>query len=268
MASHLLEEQPWISGHYQCQDAETAHFERLSGVCSSPSKGGCRGAQNCTQNTSSLVTEIKKAREQIQKSLQTGSAGSVDSAVVARVDQLEKENKDLKKVTQDLMSMIKKLEGRVCALEKSGGNTPNEKADEPKPVEDEDEDDDDDDFDMFGDDDIDEAAEKLKEERLKQYAEKKAKKPQVIAKSSVVLDVKPWDDETDMKKLEECVRKVEMDGLVWGASKLVPVGYGIKKLQIVCVVEDDKVSTEELQETIEGFEDFIQSTDIAAFQKI
>lgn len=26
-------------------------------------------------------------------------------------------------------------------------------------------------------------------------------------------------------------------------AKLVPVGYGIKKLQIGCVVEDDKVST-------------------------
>lgn len=26
------------------------------------------------------------------------------------------------------------------------------------------------------------------------------------------------------------------------SAKLVPVGYGIKKLQIGCVVEDDKVS--------------------------
>jgi len=36
-------------------------------------------------------------------------------------------------------------------------------------------------------------------------------------KSSVLLDVKPWDDETDMKKLEEAVRSVEMPGLLWGA---------------------------------------------------
>lgn len=39
-------------------------------------------------------------------------------------------------------------------------------------------------------------------------------------KSSVLLDVKPWDDETDMKKLEEAVRSVEMPGLLWGACKL------------------------------------------------
>lgn len=52
------------------------------------------------------------------------------------------------------------------------------------------EDDDDDDIDLFGSDE-DEEAEKLKEQRLKEYAEKKAKKPAVIAKSSILLDVKP-----------------------------------------------------------------------------
>ena len=36
-------------------------------------------------------------------------------------------------------------------------------------------------------------------------------------KSSVLLDVKPWDDETDMKQLEEAVRSVHMEGLLWGA---------------------------------------------------
>lgn len=65
----------------------------------------------------------------------------------------------------------------------------------------------------------DEAAKKLREKRLKEYAEKKAKKPGPIAKSSVLLDCKPWDDETDMKRMEQEVRKIEMDGLVWGAGK-------------------------------------------------
>ena len=52
--------------------------------------------------------------------------------------------------------------------------------------------------------------------------------------------MKPWDDETDMGAMEKAVRTIEMDGLVWGVSKLVPLAYGIKKLQIVCVVEDEK----------------------------
>lgn len=128
---------------------------------------------------------------------------------------------------------------------------------------------DDDDIDLFGsDDEVDQEAERIREERLKAYADKKAKKPGPIAKSNVILDVKPWDDETDMKALEAAVRSIQMDGLVWGISKLMAVGYGIHKLQIVCVVEDDKVSIEELSEKIQDFEDYVQSVDVAAFQKI
>ena len=39
-----------------------------------------------------------------------------------------------------------------------------------------------------------------------------------------------------MAELEKSVRSIEMEGLVWGASKLVAIGYGIKKLQITLVV--------------------------------
>nr|XP_033487597.1 phenylalanine--tRNA ligase beta subunit [Epinephelus lanceolatus]XP_033487598.1 phenylalanine--tRNA ligase beta subunit [Epinephelus lanceolatus] len=131
-------------------------------------------------------------------------------------------------------------------------------------------DDDDDDIDLFGSDDEAESAEaeRIKEQRLAEYAAKKSKKPALVAKSSILLDVKPWDDETDMAKLEECVRSVSMDGLLWGQSKLVPVGYGIKKLQIGCVVEDDKVGTDLLEESITAFEEYVQSVDVAAFNKI
>uniref|UniRef100_A0A3P8TJ26 Eukaryotic translation elongation factor 1 delta b (guanine nucleotide exchange protein) n=1 Tax=Amphiprion percula TaxID=161767 RepID=A0A3P8TJ26_AMPPE len=163
-------------------------------------------------------------------------------------------------VVDDLRAALSKLECRVTVLEKSPA------AANPASLKEED-DEDDDDIDLFGSDD-DEEAEKLKEQRLKEYAEKKAKKPTLIAKSSILLDVKPWDDETDMAKLEECVRSVQADGLLWGTSKLVPVGYGIKKLQIACVVEDDKVGTDMLEEEITKFEDYVQSVDVAAFNKI
>jgi elongation factor 1-beta len=76
------------------------------------------------------------------------------------------------------------------------------------------------------------------------------------------------DDETDMKQLEANVRAIEKDGLVWGGGKLVAVGFGIKKLQINLVIEDDKVSLDELQQQIEEDEDHVQSTDIAAMQKL
>jgi len=67
-----------------------------------------------------------------------------------------------------------------------------------------------------------------------------------------------------MKELEGHVRSVELDGLVWGGSKLVAVGFGIKKLQINLVIEDDKVSLDALQQQIEEFEDHVQSTDIVS----
>jgi elongation factor 1-beta len=53
-----------------------------------------------------------------------------------------------------------------------------------------------------------------------------------------------------MDELTSNVKAIEMDGLVWGGSKLVAVGFGIKKLQINLVIEDEKVSLDDLQEKI------------------
>ncbi|XP_016122245.1 elongation factor 1-delta-like, partial [Sinocyclocheilus grahami] len=62
----------------------------------------------------------------------------------------------------------------------------------PAPAKQEEEDEDEDDIDLFGsDEEVDEEAERLKEQRLQEYAAKKAKKPALIAKSSILLDVKP-----------------------------------------------------------------------------
>ncbi|KAG9292852.1 hypothetical protein G9A89_016214 [Geosiphon pyriformis] len=128
---------------------------------------------------------------------------------------------------------------------------------------------DDDDIDLFGSDEEEDAeAERLKEQRLAEYRAKKATKPKVVAKSMVNLDVKPWDDTTDMKELEKSVRSISLDGLVWGQSKFIPVGYGIRKLQIGCVIEDDKVGVDDLEEKITAFEDYVQSVDVASFNKL
>ncbi|KAJ5224755.1 Elongation factor 1-beta [Penicillium citrinum] len=125
--------------------------------------------------------------------------------------------------------------------------------------------------DLFGSDSEEEdpAVVAERKKNLEEYKAKKAAKgPKPAAKSMVTLEVKPWDDETNLEELEANVRAIEMDGLVWGASKFVDIGYGIKKLQINIVVEDEKVSTDELQAQIEEDEDHVQSTDVAAMQKI
>jgi len=126
--------------------------------------------------------------------------------------------------------------------------------------------DDDDDLDLFGDETEEEK--KAAEERDQAKASTKKKES---GKSSVLMDIKPWDDETDMKKLEEAVRSVELPGLLWGASKLVAVGYGIKKLTIMLTIIDDLVSVDDLIEerlTVEPINEYVQSCDIVAFNKI
>ncbi|XP_018526390.1 eukaryotic translation elongation factor 1 delta b (guanine nucleotide exchange protein) isoform X1 [Lates calcarifer] len=290
----LAQEKIWFD-KTRYDEAERRFYERMNG----PSQP----AQDVGAN--SILQDIARARENIQKSLaglkttlskrgsdqppmsqhsqlSTSSSNSAadQGELVSRIKSLELENQSLHKVVDDLRAALSKLECRVAVLEKSpaavtpapapsvpytNGTTVQQKT--TAPVKEEEEEDDDDDIDLFGSDE-DEEADKLKEQRLKEYAEKKAKKPAIIAKSSILLDVKPWDDETDMAKLEECVRSVQADGLLWGTSKLVPVGYGIKKLQIACVVEDDKVGTDMLEEEITKFEDFVQSVDVAAFNKI
>lgn len=121
------------------------------------------------------------------------------------------------------------------------------------------------DDDLFGGEKDTEALAKVKAKMAE--ANKKPKKV-LIAKSNIVFDVKPWEDTTNMEEIEAFVRGIEMDGLLWGAGQLVPLAYGVKKLQIACVIEDDKVSSDDLQEKIESFESHVQSTDIAAFNKV
>ncbi|XP_036412342.1 eukaryotic translation elongation factor 1 delta a (guanine nucleotide exchange protein) isoform X5 [Colossoma macropomum] len=204
---------------------------------------------------------------------QNASKTEDQSELLSRLKNLELDNKNLHKVVDDLRAMLSKLESRMSVLEKSQSQPTKpasapQAAPAPNPKVVVKEEEEDDDIDLFGSDEEDEEAERIKAQRVQEYAARKSAKPALIAKSSILLDVKPWDDETDMAKLEECVRSVQADGLLWGASKLVPVGYGIKKLQINCVVEDDKVGTDMLEEEITKFEDYVQSVDVAAFNKI
>jgi elongation factor 1-beta len=93
---------------------------------------------------------------------------------------------------------------------------------------------------------------------------------------------------TDLAAMEKAVREIEMEGLTWGActwcrdetalgdfvfltcvaAKHVPVAFKLNKLQIMCTVVDDLVSVEDLQDKIQEFEDYVQSTDVVAFNKL
>merc|ERR1719389_1400116 len=124
--------------------------------------------------------------------------------------------------------------------------------------------------DLFGDEDPEEAAKAAEALKAKSAAAKdKKKKAAPVAKSLIVWEVKPWGEETDLNALANKIIAIEMDGLYWKTEwKKEPVAYGIFKIQIGATVEDEKVSTDLVQERIEAFEDEVQSVDIVAFNKL
>jgi len=263
MSLEYAQESIWFD-KWRYDDAECQYYEKQSGG------GSALGT---------LASQIAKAREEIQNSLASGtriapsgsSPAAMNSEVVKRVSKLEEENDHLKQTVSDLEKTVLELTKRFSFIECGKPTVTVTKATPaPKKAPPPKEEDSDDDVDLFGSEDEEESAEaqKAREAVLKQYADKKSKKPGPIAKSSVLLDCKPWDDETDLKVMEKHIRSIEMDGLHWGAAKAVPLAYGINKLSILCTVEDEKVSIDDLAEKIQEFEDFVQSVDIAAFNKI
>ena len=78
----------------------------------------------------------------------------------------------------------------------------------------------------------------------------------------------PRSSKTDLDKMLACVRSISMDGLHWGASERESVAFGIEKMKLMCTVEDDKVSIEDLQKRMMGFREFVQSVEVVAMNKI
>jgi elongation factor 1-delta len=199
--------------------------DKFDNIFSSLSQNGV------ASSTSNLVSEIAKARQHIKSSLErVDGASSLGGAgeLLERIGTLEKDNSQLRSVVDGLQKLVISLEGRLNKLE--GGSAQAAQAvakpgeifllcsNEFKahfsfilaPAAD------DDDVDLFGsEDEDDDEAERIKAERVKAYSDKKSKKPALIAKSSILLDCKPWDDETDMKEMERLVRTISMDGLLW-----------------------------------------------------
>ena len=143
----------------------------------------------------------------------------------------------------------------------------------------------DDDLDIFGSDALVEAErvhlgafqgrrhqQKSRKKSRKWKAEKKTGKINVSKKvataKSFTLDVEPWDNEVDLSEVERLVRSIEKDGVIWGASRLVTVVNDVNKLEIMCVLEDDSIGIDDLEEEILAFDDYVQSVIIVAFNKV
>merc|ERR1712157_233028 len=139
----------------------------------------------------------------------------------------------------------------------------------------------------------------------KKAAAKKGKKRRPPERSEIILDVKPFDDQTDLEALavkikatkisdlrdkeypgpnedgdtwdflEKEAQKVDEritleSGHHWGENhQLEEMAFGIKKLRLQCVVQNELVGSDLLIALIqEGYPDEVQSVDVASFQKM
>ena len=139
----------------------------------------------------------------------------------------------------------------------------------------------------------------------KKAAANKGKKRRPPERSEIILDVKPFDDQTDLEALAAKIKGTTLESLrdtefpgpnedgetwdflekeaqkideritlqtghSWGANhQLEPMAFGIKKLRVQCVVENELVGSDLLVDLIqETWPDEVQSVDVASFQKM
>ena len=156
--------------------------------------------------------------------------------------------------TQEKKGGKGKDQGKKGKKEKEG-----EKKDEGKKEED--------DLDLFGEENEDDI--KAKEEMKKKNKDKKKDKKKPVDKSHVILEIKGWEEGQDLEALaKKIISTIKKDGLQWNTGyKLEDVAFGIKKLVIAFLAEDDKCSVQEIQDELESWKDDIQSVDIVSFNK-
>ena len=137
------------------------------------------------------------------------------------------------------------------------------------PKEEKKEEEEDDDEDLFGDDDDedDEAAAEM-EAKIRAEAEKKKTANKKVEKSLMVIHVKPMDDSTDLQALFKKIQATPVKGCKWSETcNIEPLAFGISYIQLSCVIEDDVCCEDDVIEAIEQFDEEVQSTEVASFNK-
>lgn len=130
----------------------------------------------------------------------------------------------------------------------------------------------DDDFDPFAEETEDDkkALEEMKKKNKEGKDGKKKKKEKGPEKSCVLIDIKGFESDQDLNSLaKKIMKEIKMEGLLWNKEyKLEEVAFGIKKIVMGLVVEDERCSVDEVIEKIQEYEDEVQSVEITSFNKI
>ena len=125
-----------------------------------------------------------------------------------------------------------------------------------------------DDMDLFGEENEDDK--KAKEEMKKKNKEKKKDKKKPIDKSHVIMEIKGWEENQDLEALaKKIISTIKKDGLQWtNEFKVITNVFGIEKLVIAFLAEDNKVSAQEIIDELESWEEEIQSVDVVSFNSL
>merc|ERR1711963_1238117 len=124
MANPLAMENVWLQ-QQKFEDAHSLYIRLQSGVA--------------PQKPSGLAGEIAAMRQGIQNALNNPSSGGAGAgAVYQRLEALEKENKELRKITDDLRALILTVQASVAGGKPAAAAAPAKPA--PKPAESSDDD--------------------------------------------------------------------------------------------------------------------------------
>lgn len=117
------------------------------------------------------------------------------------------------------------------------------------------------------------AADAEKAEKAEKAEQAKKEKKKEAAKSMVRMEVKVYDSETNLDTLAKRIfEEIQFPSLIWQQKyKKMPFAYGIEKLIISCMFEDEKIeTTDDIIEAIVAMDDeeLVQSVDILDFNKV
>ena len=85
----------------------------------------------------------------------------------------------------------------------------------------------------------------------------------------VIMNIKGWEKEQDLETLgKKIISTIKKEGLQWNTEyKLEENAFGIKKLIVSFLYEEDKISRKEIIDELKSWTDEIQSVDIVSINK-
>lgn len=102
----------------------------------------------------------------------------------------------------------------------------------------------------------------MKEKKIEEIATiylSKQKSNKTIHKTHTIFNVKVYAENEDLKALASKIfNEINFEGLVWYRNfNIVTIAYGMKMLQIGMIVEDGKISVDDIFERIQEWEEIV-----------